>query len=155
MMENVQQWTDEQSSLLEQKAERLNAPHRKLMGIDFIKGALRLMPEKIQDSIDWEEFKLNTAKLISELPPDYGRRDPMVKAYQKNLSLYKHYLTNKYNVVAKGHYIGIWLPLGISIGLPFGLIFKNLALGIPIGLSIGATIGSYLNAKAQKENRVI
>lgn len=155
-MENEQQWIAEQSLLLEQKAQNLTAVQRTLLGVDYINGALKLMPEKIQNTADWEEFKFETAKLISEFPADdEDKRSPAKKAYQMNLSLYKNYLMKKYNIVTSGHYIGIWLPLGISIGLPFGLIFKNIALGIPIGLAIGTAIGSYLNAQAKKENRVI
>jgi hypothetical protein len=153
-MENEQEWIAQQKLLLDEKAQGLTAPHQTLMGVDFIKGALGLMPEKIQNPADWEAFKVETAKLISKFPAA-GAQKQAKKEYQKDLSLYKHYLMKKYKVVTKGYYLGVWMPLGISIGLPFGLLFNNLALGIPIGIAIGAAIGSYLNAAARKENRII
>jgi len=155
-MEDQQQWIEEQHLILDQKAQYLAPPYQELMGIVFMKGALKLMPQKINNLSDWERFKFETAKLIHHIPVENdGKRSPAQKEHHKNLSLYKSYLMKKYNVVAKGYYVALWTPLGISIGLPFGLIFKNLALGIPIGLALGAAIGSYLTSVAKKENRVI
>jgi len=152
-MENIETWINEQLELVNQKAAVLVEPHLKNYGVDFIKNAIQIMPQKINQELDWEEFKLATNKLINELPISDNIDKEIQKSYQKSLSAYKQLLMKKYNMVPKGYYLTVWMPLGIGIGLPFGLMFKNIALGIPIGIGIGLAIGSGLDNKAKKENR--
>lgn len=155
MIENQENWIREQLEILEKKSAGLIEPHLKNNGVDFIKNAIQLMPEKINNSIDWQEFQLVTSKLISEFPTGKENDNESKKKYQQNLSAYKQLLMKKYKVVPQGYYMLVWMPLGIGIGLPFGLIFKNIALGIPIGIGLGLAIGAYFDLKAKNENRQI
>jgi len=152
-MENKEIWIKEQLEQLHHKAAGLVEPHLKNYGVDFMKNAIQIMPQKINQELDWGEFKLATNKLINEFPTSDKADKESQKIYQKNLSAYKQLLMKKYNMVPKGYYLTVWMPLGIGIGLPFGLVFKNIALGIPIGIGIGLAIGSGLDNKAKKENR--
>jgi len=152
-MENQETWTNESLQQLNEKAAVLVEPHLKNYGVDFIKNAIQIMPQKINQELDWEEFKQATHKLINALPTSDKADKESQKIYQKSLAAYKELLMKKYNMVAKGYYLTVWMPLGIGIGLPFGLMFKNIALGIPIGIGIGLAIGSGLDNKAKKENR--
>lgn len=152
-MENQETWTNESLQQLNEKAAVLVEPHLKNYGVDFIKNAIQIMPQKINQELDWEEFKQATHKLINALPTSDKADKESQKIYQKSLSAYKQLLMKKYNMVPKGYYLTVWMPLGIGIGLPFGLMFKNIALGIPIGIGIGLAIGSGLDNKAKKENR--
>lgn len=152
-MENQETWSNEQLQHLKEKTTGLVEPHLKNYGIDFIKNAIQLMPQKINNEFDWEEFKLATNKLINELPAGDKADKEGQKAYQKSLAAYKQLLMKKYNMVPQGYYMMVWMPLGIAIGMPFGLIFKNIALGIPIGIGLGLAIGAVLDRKAKKENR--
>lgn len=153
MIENKEIWIEEQLQILQIKAANLKEPYLKNNGFEVIKGALGLMPTKINNHPDWEEFKGLTSKLIEDFPLIDKPEKEQQKAYQLTLSTYKQFLLKKYQVVPKGYYVLVWMPLGIGIGLPFGLLFKNIALGIPIGLGIGLAIGSVMDNKAKKENR--
>lgn len=153
MIENKEHWSKEQLQLLNEKAAGLVEPHLKNNGVEFIKNAIQLIPQKINNPIDWQEFQLATAKLIEEFPSENKMDKFAQKAYQVHLSTYKQLLLKKYQVVPQGYYMLVWMPLGIAIGLPFGLIFKNIALGIPIGIGLGLAIGGFLDLKAKRENR--
>lgn len=153
MMEDQENWSKEQLQLLNEKSAGLMEPHLKNNGVDLIRKAIQLMAQRINNPIDWEEFKLATAKLINEFPLGDEADKAAQKAYQVHLSVYKQSLLKKYNLVPQGYYMLVWMPLGIGIGLPFGLIFKNIALGIPIGIGLGLAIGAILDLKAKRENR--
>lgn len=70
-------------------------------------------------------------------------------------------LEKEHKIVPKNYYRNIWLPTGMSvfgipIGIAFGLSLGNIGLlgiGLPIGMAIGIAVGTFLDKKAQAEDR--
>lgn len=61
----------------------------------------------------------------------------------------------------EGHFIGMWMGIGIAIGcglgVPLAIAIGNpgfFGIGIPIGLAIGIAIGSSIEAKYKKEGKL-
>jgi len=61
----------------------------------------------------------------------------------------------------KGHFIGIWMSLGIAIfsgiGIPLSIISHNIGfigVGPGIGVAIGLAIGQSIENKYQKEGKI-
>jgi hypothetical protein len=72
-------------------------------------------------------------------------------------------LQKKLGITPKGHYLALWMGLGLAIfgvplGVAFGVAMGNMGLlGIGIGaaLPIGMAIGAGLDKKAEKEGQTI
>jgi len=154
-MKDLEIWQDIQRKALASRAAGLSELHKKNYGYNFILGAIEKVPQRQQTDVQMEVFKLKTETLINILPGTEERSKVIGKTYQLALSEYKVFLMKEYNMISKGYYTGIWMSLGIAIGMSFGVALKNIALGIPIGIGIGVAIGGGLNAKAQKEGRVL
>lgn len=148
-------WQTAQLLILREKTQSFKELELKTWSIDYVKRAIEMVPEKITLAQDLEEFKAKTEELILALPVQQENGKLKGDAYKKLITSYNTYIRTKYNMIAKGHYVAVWLPLGVALGIPFGLPFKNIALGIPIGLGIGGAISMILESKAAKENRVL
>ncbi|OOG78439.1 hypothetical protein [Algoriphagus sp. A40] len=70
-------------------------------------------------------------------------------------------LENDLQIVAKNHYQGQWLAIGmaafgIPLGVAFGASLGNMAfmgLGLPIGMGIGIAVGTAKDTQALQEGR--
>ncbi len=70
-------------------------------------------------------------------------------------TIIKH-LQKEHNLFRQGHYMSIFIPLGISIGLVAGLLFfEKIILPIALGFSLGLLIGVTLDATVKKYNKTI
>ena len=61
----------------------------------------------------------------------------------------------------KGHFVGMWMGLGIAIfsglGVPLSIITNNfgfIGIGPAIGVAIGLAIGQSIESKYQKEGKI-
>ena len=148
-------WQTAQLLSLADNTSSFTETELKVWSLDYIKGAIELIPPRIKNEQDLNEFKVKTETLLSELPKRDDKGKLKSKAYQKLIADYNSYIMKKFNMIPKGHHLAIWLPMGIALGIPFGLPLKNIAMGIPIGLAIGALIGTLLDKKAKKAGNVI
>lgn len=148
-------WQTAQLLTIAQSTSSFTETELKVWSLEYVKGAIELVPSRIKNEQDLSDFKVKTEALIAELPQRDDKGKLKSKAYQKLIPDYNSYIKKKFNMIPKGHHLAIWLPMGIAIGLPFGLPLKNIAMGIPIGLAIGALIGTILDNKAKKEGNVI
>jgi hypothetical protein len=154
-MNEHQNWQIQTQNILNNKAALLDEKHRKSLRIDFLSRAIATVPDQIHDPLQIEEFKAATELLIEALPNQTDGQLLNRKDYGGKLSAYKSMLMKKHGIVSEGYYTAIWTSLGISFGVLFGLLLKNLALGIALGVAIGVALGSGLNAKAQKQGKVL
>ncbi|WP_205500516.1 hypothetical protein [Rufibacter psychrotolerans] len=92
--------------------------------------------------------------VVALLPATPAPKSDEFGLLQKQMSALKTEVSQRFNLVAKGFYKLLWMPLGISFGLPWGLVFGNIALGIPLGVGFGLLVGTLLDRKAEKDNRV-
>lgn len=147
-------WQTQLQHQLENKAAELDAKGWKTYQIDFILGAIKKAPAHIEDETGLTAFRKETEELIEAIP---GKECPKAstKKFSKQFMCYKSMLIRKYKLVPKGYYIGIAIAIGMGVGTSFGLLIKNMAIGIAMGMGIGIAIGSSLNAKAEKEGKVL
>ncbi|MES2455789.1 MAG: hypothetical protein V4594_09625 [Bacteroidota bacterium] len=148
-------WQTQAQNALENKAAGLTEKERKTYHIEFITRAILKVPEHTTTDLQLEEFKKDTETLISAIPAKDDLQKLSAKDFARKLSIYKAMLIKQYKIVTKDYYTGIWMSIGIAIGVSFGVVMKNLALGIAIGLGVGLAIGGGLNAKAEREGKVI
>lgn len=154
-MQDTNTWLATQLAEIETKAQSFTSAERDKYNIDYLKNAIQIVPTKITVATELEQFK-TTIEALLLLPISRNEKGKLEgKAFFKSINELKISVQKQYNLVSKGYYVAIYLPLGVAIGLPFGLMFKNLALGLPIGLGIGLAIGNALDQKAKKEGRVI
>jgi MFS family permease len=71
------------------------------------------------------------------------------------------YMEEQNEKYPEGHFIGMWMGIGIAIGsglgVPLAIAIGNpgfFGIGIPIGLAIGLAIGSSIEAKYKKEGKL-
>ncbi|MFP7300483.1 hypothetical protein [Neobacillus niacini] len=80
--------------------------------------------------------------------------DSKLRQYKKCITHITSHLLKKHRLVQEGHYLGLFMSLGISVGVVLGLtIFDNLGLGIPIGMCIGLAIGAGMDDDAKKKGK--
>jgi hypothetical protein len=154
-MQDTTTWATKQLAELETKGQILTESEKKTYHIEVLINIINKVPNKIVEATELDRFKANIESLLTLFPVKTEKNKFVDKAYLKAVNELKIESQKKYNLVVKGYYIAIFLPLGVAIGLPFGLMFKNIALGLPIGLCIGIAIGTALDQKAQKEGRII
>jgi len=92
-------------------------------------------------------------KELSYLPQTQNKEAQ--KRYFKTIGNITKHLQKQHKLVTKGHYIGTAMAIGAGTGVALGAVLDNAAIGPALGITIGLAIGSYLDKKAQKEDRVI
>ena len=147
-------WQTQAQYKLEHKGAELNDKQRKTYELDFIMRAILKAPEHIQNETQLDAFKKETEELIAAIP---GKEDQKIfaKDFTTQFSRYKSMLIKQYKLVPKGYYTGIWVAIGAALGTSIGLTMGDFAIGIAIGVSLGVAVGASLNAKAEKENKVL
>jgi len=70
-------------------------------------------------------------------------------------------MENKDKEYPEGHFIGMWIGIGIAIfsgiGIPLSIISKSpafIGIGPALGVSIGVAIGSSIEAKYKKDGKI-
>ncbi len=77
------------------------------------------------------------------------------KRYLKTIGNITKHLQKQHKLVTKGQYIGTGMAIGAGTGVALGAAMGNAGIGPALGMAIGLAIGSYLDKKAQKEDRII
>jgi hypothetical protein len=77
------------------------------------------------------------------------------KRYFKSMNKIIGHLQKQHKLVNAGQYMGIGVAIGAGSGVALGAAMNEVGGGIPIGVGIGVAIGAALDAKAQKEGRVL
>lgn len=103
------------------------------------------IPEEVASIINEDIRTLNTFSGI-----DKEVRKLLRKTYSKILKLVEKEL----KWVPKNHYRNTWLAIGlVAFGIPLGAAFSNIGLGIPLGMIFGMVVGSFMDKKAEKEDK--
>lgn len=104
-----------------------------------------------------EKLEIYLEKAFLEIP-----KIKRLKVLRKELRLLESELKNKYNLILKDYYIGLWLVLGMTFWVFFALvIWYDFGMGRPttwwmiFGMVAGVIIWAVLDKKAKKENRVV
>lgn len=147
-------WPETQIEILDSKTKDYTEKEKTKIGYSYIKSALQIVPEKITDDTDLQEFKTKIEYLMDSLPIKKDSNKIEYDSYLSALTSFKKEIKKKYNIISKGTYINQGV-LGLPVGLLAGLLFGNLVFGLLIGLMAGLTIGSALESKAKKENRLL
>jgi len=147
-------WTEKQIEKLDSKTKDYTEKEKTKIGYSYIKSALYIVPEKITDDTDLQEFKTKIENLIDSLPIENNSGKVEYDSYLLALKSFKKEVRQKYNVISKGTYINQGV-LGMPVGSLLGLLFDHLVFGLLIGLTGGLIIGSVLESKAKKENRLL
>ena len=84
------------------------------------------------------------------------------KYFNQKLAELKTYLKSNFSLITEGYYTTLGVSLGIAfgsmVGVMVGTVFKvslGVSYGIPLGMIIGLLAGRYMDAEAQKQNRVL
>lgn len=123
--------------------------------LDYPERVIEKIPGFLSTPEEYDRFKIDVEQLITALSGYRDTKSPEYKNYLKLVGQAEADYKIRYNVIAKGSMIAMWMSLGIAIGVAFGVAFKNLALGIPLGIGIGLAIGGGMEQKAAKENRIL
>lgn len=154
-MQDTTAWSTHQLAELENKSQSLSEAERETYHMAYLEKVIQKVPAKIATATELTQFQVTIENILA-LPLIRNEKGKLEgKAFLKAVNELKIHIQKQYNLVSKGYYVAIYMPLGVAIGLPFGLIFKNIALGLPIGIGIGLAIGGALDQKAKKEGRVL
>ncbi len=84
------------------------------------------------------------------------------KYLEKQFEKFSTYLKREFSFIIEGYYttkgIALGLLFGTVSGTVFGYMFERslgIAMGISFGLLTGMVVGKYLDAEAEKQNRVL
>jgi F0F1-type ATP synthase assembly protein I len=154
--------TDSMLAVLAEKTEHYSDQEKANISYDYLRNVISKIAVGAitADEVLGEKI----GEVVRNLPVKVaGERMKYNRKVLSGISNLKSYIKDKFQLVPKGYHKSVFLPLGIAmgmpLGLPFGQMMGNIALGmplgIPIGLAIGVGIGSYLDKKAEQENRVI
>lgn len=151
----IENWIEIQLEKLESKTTHYTNKEKAKIGYNYVKKSLELIPAKISEDSELNEFKTKLEVVINSVPEKNSGAKIIYGTFPSILSNFKKTIQKKYNVVSKGAYKSQGVALGMLFGVLFGLLLGNLAFGLPIGFMIGLIIGSSLENKAKKENRIM
>lgn len=149
-------WKDEIIRKINKKTASFSEKLLKKVERDYFVKLLDKMATHAASPEALATFQQEMEDLVATIPTENGFNDKQIRRnFSKKKACIKNTATSKHKLVTKGYYTGIWMSLGIALGMPWGVAFGNIALGLPIGLAIGLAVGSSLDAKAEKEGKVI
>ena len=141
---------------LDEKTTSFDESLHKKVETDYFKRLLEKMATHAASPEALKAFKTQIDAFIAAIPNKAGFEDKHTRrGFSKMKTKIKNAATMQHKLVHKGYHVSMWIPLGMAFGMPWGLVFDNIALGLPLGLVFGLAIGSWLDAKAQKEGRVV
>lgn len=155
MEDNNNNWQESMITQLEEKIADFPEQKKAFIHDALLKKVISLVPSKVKSETDLFTFQEKIEGILRDMPKDRSFKLKDIRHYRNRVNSLKMYLNKKYQLVTKGYYISVFLPIGLAIGMPLGLLFDNLALGPAFGLPIGIMIGGILEARAKKEGRII
>lgn len=150
----MEKWKIEQANRLDAKAQSYSDKEKLKVSYTFLRNAIHVVPEKINDAEQLKIFQLKVEELIDTLPIKVGGSEIDVDSFLSKLNTFKKDLKKDYQIVSKGTYLTQGV-VGMPVGLLIGFFVGSIALGMLLGLTIGLGIGSMVENKAKKEGRVI
>ncbi|GEM_PF-3166116 len=146
-------WKKQVFAELDQVRKQVGDVDFKKLKLDLICRMLnKLTPNHIPNQGNLSEFKALTNKAIESIPQDYVCKKSLDK-YYRSVKPLKSWTKDNYQLIPSGYHSTKWMAIGVGFGLPYSMFISSL-LGIFIGLGIGLGIGTYLDKKAEKENKV-
>ncbi len=90
-----------------------------------------------------------------------GTDKELTKFLRKTHSKILKFVEKELKLVAKNHYLTLWMAIGISVfGISMGTVFSAvlgnaayIGIGIPIGMVLGLVIGTNLDKNAEIEGK--
>lgn len=155
MEENSYQWQESMITQLEEKIAGFPNQKKAFIQDDLLKKVINKVPSKIKSETDFLDFQKKIEGILSDLPKDRSFKLRDIGKYRNRVQALKMYLKKKYQLVTKGYYMAIFLPVGMCIGMSFGLALGNAGFGFVFGMPMGVLIGVALERKAKKEGRLI
>ncbi|MBN2853044.1 MAG: hypothetical protein JXQ23_09960 [Clostridia bacterium] len=77
------------------------------------------------------------------------------QSYLNDLKKLKGHMLGVHKLVDEGHYMAIFLSVGIAIGAGLGVASDNMPIMISAGLCLGSAVGVSLDVKAKKDKKVL
>ncbi|MFK7750210.1 MAG: hypothetical protein AB8B65_17595 [Kordia sp.] len=149
-------WKNEAIRTLDKKTASFDESLHKKVETAYFKRLLEKMATHAASPKGLAMFKAQMNDLLASIPSkEQFDNKEIRRAFSKKKAKIKNAVMMKHKLVHKGYYVSMWIPLGMACGMPWGIVFGNIAFGLPIGLAFGLAIGSWLDAKAQKEGRVV
>lgn len=155
-MENENnQWQDHMIASIEEKTADFPGNKKAFIDGDLLKRLINMVPTFVKSESELKAFQNRIEGILEDMPENSSFKLREIQPYRNRINALKMYLKGKYQLVTKGYYVSVFLPIGIALGMPFGLLLDNIALGQTFGLPIGLIIGALLDVKAKKEGRII
>jgi len=111
--------------------------------------------ELTEEELESIEKKLNNLKLKAH--PEKKKN-----YFRQQLSEFETYLKKEFSLITEGYYTALGIAIGPGFGMVLGMIVLNflerslgMTYGMIGGMVLGYFIGRNLDAKAEKENRVL
>lgn len=98
------------------------------------------------------ELKSLIEQVVESIPKEFISKKSL-KSYYENIKPLKSFIKDNYHLIPSGYHSIKWMTIGAGFGFPYSMFISS-PLGIFIGLGIGLGIGTYLDKKAEKENKV-
>ena len=148
---------DKLYNILEEIRNSVDDQVTKQLELDKCKRVIHRLGSFSSDCEECLQHLINFEKHIIQIN---DKRDHLTesdfKQHKQTLGDIRSHLQKQHKLVTNGHYLSIYMSMGISLGVVFGLvIFDNIGLGIPIGMSICIAIGAGLDADAKKKGMII
>ena len=155
MEKESNQWQNHMIASIEEKTADIPGNKKAFLDGDLLKRLINKVPALVKSESELEAFQNRIEGILEDMPENSGFKLREIQPYRNRINSLKMYLKGKYQLVTKGYYVSIFLPIGIALGMPFGVLLDNIALGQAFGLPVGLMIGALLDARAKKEGRII
>ncbi|MBH1940625.1 hypothetical protein I5677_06965 [Mobilitalea sibirica] len=142
---------------LKEKKNNSKDRYMKPLNVDLLERITQRLIEFSDNCDECTNFITDLTDLLNDI---IYKQEPLDKKdfmrFQSKLKVITQHMEKEHNLLPDGHYISMYLPLGISFGLIFGLIlFDNISMGLPLGVAFGLIIGSSMDADAKKKGKTI
>jgi uncharacterized protein YaaR (DUF327 family) len=101
----IENWTETQLERLASQPKHSTTQEKKKIGYDYIKSALHVLPQKIEDDEDLRACQTNLESLIDAIPPKEDGGKISYGTYPSSLSRFKQEIKRKHHLVSKGTYL--------------------------------------------------
>jgi hypothetical protein len=150
--QDVQNWKNKTLSKLKQIEQAITPQQFKKLDLDVIVRIITKVTPLIKNNSDFDHFKNQVEFSINFISKENISKKSL-KPYRNSLKPIKKWIKEKYQLLPLGFYTLRGLLLGIGVAILYAVGFDTRA-GLFIGVAIGFGIGSYLDKKAEKQNKV-